>query len=652
MRSRGQPGYGEPGLTPRSFLAGILLVLAVAVGTPYSIWIVGSSELTWSYFPVGVGAPFFALLFANAALRRLWRRAALNASELITVLVMGLAASGIPTFMVAYVLAMPTGVYYGANRENRWAELIHPHLPDWAVVSDPEAVRIFYEGRPLGSEAFPIAPFIGPVLWWLSLLAAIYLASFCLVVLFRRQWVEHERLAFPLAEVPLLLTRTQPGAESALPAIVRAAPFWIGCAVPLLPMVYNAVGYFEPAMAPIPLFGGASSIALVPGASVPMKFYFPVIGFAYLVPTPVTLSIWFFYLLVSYQGGLIETFHLGIKHPEPFVWGWQSVDWQTYGAFMAMVAWSLWLARRHLCDVVLHAFGSRRLDDADELVSYRFALIGFALGTIWAIGWLWQSGLTPPLAVALVLVVLAVYLGITRLVVQTGVHYLTTPITAQGLVLAGVGTALPPSALVGLTLSYGWCGDVQSIFMTSVAHAGRLNELCLYRRHLAAAMAIAVVVGFAACIAFVFHLCFEYGAIHFRNGQFNPLSGPVATVFNSVAAQLREPRGPDAGRLGLFGIGFLLYSLIAWSNYRFPWWPLHPIGLTLASTWMTREIVFSVFIAWMLKSLILRFGGPGTYRRLRPFFLGLPVGFFLGVGLSFLIDALFFKGSGHPILHG
>ena len=39
----------------------------------------------------------------------------------------------------------------------------------------------------------------------------------------------------------------------------------------------------------------------------------------------------------------------------------------------------LWLARRHLCDVVLHAFGSRRLDDADELVSYRFALIGFAL---------------------------------------------------------------------------------------------------------------------------------------------------------------------------------------------------------------------------------------------------------------------------------
>ena len=79
---------------------------------------------------------------------------------------------------------------------------------------------------------------------------------------------------------------------------------------------------------------------------------------------------------------------------------------------------------------------------------------------------------------------------------------------------------------------------------------------------------------------------------------------------------------------------------------------MHPVGLTVASTWMVKRIAFSVFLAWACKALILRFGGVALYQRLKPLFIGLVVGFFCGVFLSFVLDWGWFKGAGHPILHG
>ena len=62
-----------PGVTVRAVLVGLVLVLAVSLGAPHSIWKVGSSEITWSHFPVGVGVPFLLVVLANALVSR-WRR--------------------------------------------------------------------------------------------------------------------------------------------------------------------------------------------------------------------------------------------------------------------------------------------------------------------------------------------------------------------------------------------------------------------------------------------------------------------------------------------------------------------------------------------------------------------------------------------------
>lgn len=647
LRTRGQADFGEPGLTWRSLPAGLAMVLCVCLGAQSSIWLLGSSELTWSYFPVAVGTPFVVLLLINAALHRWSAAHALNQSELVTVLVMGLAVSGIPAFTVGYVLAVPTMAVYGASPENGWAEAVVPHLPSWAVVTDEETIRLFYEG---GADGVPLADWAMPLLWWGLLLLAVYLLSFCLAVLLRRQWVERERLPYPLAEVPLLLTRQQPGDR--WPEVLRSPVFWIGAAVPFGLIGFNVIGYFHTGWPMVPMLQVAP-IQILPHAPIYPLLFFPVIGFCYLVSTPVTFSIWFFYLLCSFEGGTLDGLGFSVDHPDAYVWGWQAVDWQSWGAFQALVAWSLWQARSHLAQLWRHLRRPDVLDDGAELIPLRPAMAGVAGTCLFIVGWLVASGLTVAWALGLLAGALVIYIGITRLVVQTGVPYLTTPMTAQGMLLAVGGTAgVPAPALVGLALSYAWIGDVQSVLMPAAAHAARLNELCRHRRRLALAMALALVLALVVSTAFVLHLCYDIGAVNFRSWFFNVTAGAGSHAYNPVVQQLREPWSADGDKLGLFAIGAVAYLALAWLNVRLPWWPLHPAGLPLATTWMTQRVVFSVFVAWMLKSLVLRFGGPGAYQRLRPFFLGLVVGFFLGVGLSFAVDVLFFYGSGHPILNG
>ena len=59
------------GVTVRSLLVGCAVVVLISLGAPHSIWTFGSSEMTWSFFPIGVGFLFVCLIFANALLKTL-----------------------------------------------------------------------------------------------------------------------------------------------------------------------------------------------------------------------------------------------------------------------------------------------------------------------------------------------------------------------------------------------------------------------------------------------------------------------------------------------------------------------------------------------------------------------------------------------------
>jgi hypothetical protein len=58
---------------------------------------------------------------------------------------------------------------------------------------------------------------------------------------------------------------------------------------------------------------------------------------------------------------------------------------------------------------------------------------------------------------------------------------------------------------------------------------------------------------------------------------------------------------------------------------------------------------FSVFLAWLIKFIILKSGGLKLYEKGKPFFVGMLVGYTLGVTLAFVVDILWFPGQGHVV---
>jgi hypothetical protein len=313
------------------------------------------------------------------------------------------------------------------------------------------------------------------------------------------------------------------------------------------------------------------------------------------------------------------------------------------------------MARDHLKDVVRKAWNPDiDIDDTRELMSYRAAVVGLLVGIAYMLSWLFRAGMEFSVAAFFLAGVLIAYLGITRLVVQTGVFYLTTPIVSQAMTMMTFGTAaISPSGLAALGLSYSFFGDVQSIFMPSAAHAARLHDaMRMSRRGLCTAIVIALIIGFASSITYVVIMAYDQGASNFNSWFFRVSSGAGVRTFDDVMAKIKTPPDFHELKLTFFGIGAAAMSVLTFMQYRFPWWPLHPVGLAVSSIWMIRNQAAAIFVAWAAKSLIMRFGGIDLYRKAAPFFMGLILGHFAGVGISFIVDMIFFHGNGHPILHG
>jgi hypothetical protein len=75
------------------------------------------------------------------------------------------------------------------------------------------------------------------------------------------------------------------------------------------------------------------------------------------------------------------------------------------------------------------------------------------------------------------------------------------------------------------------------------------------------------------------------------------------------------------GALSAVGLGALRMAIT--------WWPLHPVGFAVSGSWSMDQLWMSVFVAWAVKALLLKFGGAQAYKPAVPFFLGLILGDFI-----------------------
>ena len=650
---------GEPsamgrreGLTLRSVVLGLGFVIFIDWLILFAIFRLGSIYLVYGHMPVALLLPFVLLVaVVNPLLGRLRPGLALSKTELAVIFAMGLVAVVVPEFrLTGFFLGLIASPYYFATTENGWAEFLQPYMPRWLVPADTaQAMRYFYEGLPAG-QPVPWSVWVVPVLWWGSFFTALFFVCLALVVILRRQWEEKERLVFPLAEVPLTMMETEPGR---LPAFMRSRAFWVGVALPLFVIGWNIVGYFQPVWPEIPLVGRHITWLRFgrdfPGIRI--KFNVIVLGFAYLANLDVLLSIWFFYLLAVVEVGLLARVGLDLGSSEPWSTGYATVGWQSFGGFFFITVWGLWVARRHLRAVVRSALrpGPGSLDDSQELLSYRTAVVGLVLGLAYVVAWLHRAGLgLLPIAVFLS-ILLVLYVGGARIIAQSGLVYARGTMTAQNFTMHSLGTLrLGPQNLVPLALTFTFIFDGNPYFFPSLSHdariAGRLPGL--NKRALAPVLVATFLVAFLFSVAYTLYLGYRYGA--YNSGAWT-LTGSHAFIYNAIIAKMRNPKPPDLGRLTFFGLGNLVAALITFMRYRFAWWPIHPVGFAITMALPVKMGAFSVFVAWLVKLVVLKVGGIGLYRRSIPLFVGLIVGYVVGIGLSLVVDGIWFMGQGHQV---
>jgi len=136
------------------------------------------------------------------------------------------------------------------------------------------------------------------------------------------------------------------------------------------------------------------------------------------------------------------------------------------------------------------------------------------------------------------------------------------------------------------------------------------------------AILIASLLGTAAAFWAYLHTMYAVG---YESAKFR---GPGIWAFGQEPWQkldnwITSPQQADPGTLGAYAFGCLCTLFLASMRTRFIWWPFHPAGYLVAGSFGLFRLWLPIFVSWLAKVLILRYGGLRAYRRALPFFLGL-----------------------------
>jgi hypothetical protein len=472
------------------------------------------------------------------------------------------------------------------------------------------------------------------------------------MVILRKAWVDHEKLSYPLVAVPMEMVAGTDDRARKLPTFLKGNLFWVAALFAFLLFVMNSLSWFYPLVPSVSMYphGGYFRFTRYsPGVYVqPLQFF--TMGFAYFSNTQVLFSVIFFYLLHVVEGGVQNRLGYQIEaSTDTFSADPPTEAWQCFGALAFMVVWRLWVARFHLKDVFLKAWNADYpVDDTGEVLSYRTAVIMLVLSWFFVLFWFWQAGMDLVSGLMFLVGLGIVYLGMARVVSEAGVVYGQATVSPQAFVMDMRGTvAMSSRTMTSVVLSYSLIDYMRGLFMPGLAHVAKLGDYIRGSRRLLLAVGVGVLSGFVASVWLTIYLGHDHGAYNFPRFPF--FSGDPKGVFDSTLVLIKTPKPFDINRIIFFSIGAGLFGLLTFLRYRFSWWPIHPIGLTISASDNNKSLVMPVFIVWVAKSILLRLGGVNLYQKAKPLFMGLMTGYTVGVVWSFAVDALWFSGQGHLV---
>jgi len=564
-----------------------------------------------------------ALVIINMGLKRIAPRFALTQAEFVTLYVMLAIASALAGHD-SLQLGIPalSHPFYFATPENKWAAQFHQFLPKWLTVQNPGVLKGFYVGHDSLYRHDVFFAWLYPVLFWCLFIVALGTVGICMTIIMRKQWIENERLSFPIVQLPMAITE---GGGNV--SFFRNRLLWLGIAIGGGIDLVNGFHMFYPTLPMISVRHSAMDLGgfltSPPWNAIgwtPLPLYPFIIALGFLLPLDLSFSVWFFYLFRKLQQVLLAVYPFPDLPKMPYF------AQQSFGAWFMYFAFAVWMARGHLKAVYKRIVGQPGgADDSDEPVSYRMAVAGIAIGGAFLYWFTLKAGMGPFAIVPFLAIYLLISIGISRMRAELGppAHEMAGGMDAGNVMATVVGTkALGPATLAIFPLMWWFSGrGYRTNMMPCQLESFKMaNQAKASPRRLAWAMLIALALGGLSAYWAGLHLQYQIGQnpggmVEHNWGQWVELSNRMA-----------NPTGPDPVGIG-FMVGAAIFTgwLFLMRSY-FAWWPFHPVGYALSMSFGVDYFWSCLLISSLLKWLVMRWSGLGMYRRLLPMVFGVILG--------------------------
>jgi len=604
------------------------IAIACALMPLLALWVVQAELIWYSGHSTAISLFFhvtfviFILALGNLCLEKWFPRAALSPGELMTIYMM-LAVAG--TFcshdLLQVMIPMLSFPKYFANPQNNWEEVLLKHIPSWSILSgDREALTGIAVGNASLYRPNVLLAWWRPLAFWLVFLMALMGALMSINLFFRQQWTERERLSFPVIQIPLMLS-TQ------LRELLRNRYFWLAFGITASIDVINGVNHFYPNLPEIPIvraFTFTDYFVERPWSAIgntEVNLYPFVIGLTFFMPADLAFSCWFFYILYKLQ--LVAAAAIGVQELP----GFPFTSEQAAGGYLALGLLAVWLSRRHFAGVVRTILGKPGgADESGEPISYRANLALFTACVACLVYQGCKLGVSWHLMVVFLIIFFLYSIAIARMRAELGppahdLHY----IGPDALIHNALGTHnLGTGNVAGFTMFYWFNRAYRAHFSAHSIEGFKTAQVRrIVARSMMIAMAIAVVVGAISAFWAVLHALYVHG----YSGR--PAGDAFAReAWNKMAGWLTFPQKPRVAATLATAFGLLFALALGAMRMRFAWWLWHPVGYATATSWSMDRLWFCIFVGWLAKALITRYGGAQLYRRSLPFFVGLVMGEF------------------------
>lgn len=520
---------------------------------------------------------------------------------------------------------------------------------------------------------------LGPLLRWGMFFIVIFVFLMCLADVLRRKWVERENLAFPLVELADNLIRHDFRLETAEDLLhperrrgMFSGVFWAGFALGMLILVVEAWGHYGSGD-PNVMVLNATEAWFGTGVLRELNNFFLVIspiliGLFFLVSLEISFSVWSIYLIYRITFLVISLNAQGaIRDPGHVGWASRAFPFemeQLLGAglcFGAILLFKAWDRRGRGQPASSPAAGP----SPTAYFPNKLTVAGLVITPVVMLLLVWDLGMQHlGMAVIIGVVLLLLIIAAARIRAETGLPMQQTAydFTRLPLMLGMSGTMGAKSFLNYFSLVF---LPISLIFRLLPQ---QLENLELARRHqvrgttLAVASLVAFVTAIGAGMFSLLILSHWMGGEALGNGATSPDMAGVLAYPLWVSHFLGEEgletftRAHRVRILFVF-VGAAVFGVLTYLRNRVLKFPFHPLGyimilFSVYHVWISpwhkgadganlggaSWLWFSAFVAWLIKLLVIKYGGMNTYRNAKPGFIGMVIGALVAIFLVNLID--------------